>query len=420
MARGESTAEAIPLTTERANPGAVVALWIVTGYLLLIIVGVSVFRSPRTMVGGNEMSFPRALFTSINAATLTGFPQTVAIDQYQSLGQAAVFGLMLAGAYASLTAGGLAVVRIVGLPFSAARLCAFAAVAQFVAVFVGGALLLEPSRAYFPAAFAAASAFGNAGFILGAPLTGSDARSLFVALPLSALGGFGLPVLIDLWDSAFGIRRSLSRYTMNVLAAIAIGFLVSFFGSLWLAWPSKTIVSHRLNVEGLRDAVRAAVTLSLNARTVGFPFQPMYEYPRPLQWFVMLMMSVGAASAGTAGGLKVTTLDALVRGTWRILRGETPGRVMGFAVVWTVAFFLLVFVAMLSTVQSQAQLPGDRALFQTISAAANVGLTHEPLSVNATNAYTLGATMLLGRLLPIGMLWWMAATTREREDVVVG
>jgi trk system potassium uptake protein TrkH len=391
--------------------------------LLLIVFGVTVFRSPRAMVGGNEMSFPRALFTSVNAATLTGFPQTVAIDQYQLLGQGAVFALVLAGTYSSLTAGGLAVVRIVGLPYSAARVCAFAAGAQFAAIFGGGTLLLEPSRPYFAAWFTAASAFGNAGFMLGAPLVGSDARSLLIALPLSALGGFGLPVLMDLWDSACGIRKPVARYTINVLAALAIAFLISFLGCLWLAWPAKTFPAGRLNVAGVRDAVRAAVTLSVNARSAGFPFEPMYEHSRPLQWFVMLVMFVGAGSAGTAGGLKVTTLDALVRGSVRTFRGEPPGRAMGFAVVWTIAFFGLVFVAMLSTLNSQAQLPGDRALFQTISAAANVGLTHEPLSVNATNAYTLGTSMLLGRLLPIGVLWWMAATattTRDREDLVVG
>jgi hypothetical protein len=54
-----------------------------------------------------------------------------------------------------------------------------------------------------------------------------------------------------------------------------------------------------------------------------------------------------------------------------------------------------------------------------MSAASNVGLTHEPLSVNATNAYVLSTTMLLGRLLPIGVLWWMAAKARG-EEVAVG
>jgi trk system potassium uptake protein TrkH len=399
-----------------ATSAPVVALWLVTAYLLLIIAGVKVFRSPATMVGGTEMSFPRAVFTSINAATLTGFPQTVAVDQYQTLGQVAIFVLMVAGTYVSLAAGGLAVVRIAGLPYSVARVCTFAAALQLAATIVGGAFLLVPGRAPAQAAFVAASAFGNAGFVIGAPLGGADARALLVAVPLSVLGGLGLPVLMELWDAILGKRRLLSSHTRIVLTAIPTAFLVSFVVYLWLAWPAKTADATRL-----REAVQAAVTLSLNSRTAGFQFEPMYNYSRAIQWFTMLMMFVGAASAGTGGGLKVTTIHALLRGSVRAIRGgEATGRALGIAVAWTALFFALIFVSLLYFVSNQAQLPGDRALFQIISAASNVGLTHEPLSVNVTNAYVLSAAMLLGRLLPIGVLWWMAANSRGGEEVAVG
>ena len=58
----------------------------------------------------------------------------------------------------------------------------------------------------------------------------------------------------------------------------------------------------------------------------------------------------------------------------------------------------------------------DRALFVIVSAASNTGLSHDPLSVNSSNAYTLSITMLLGRLLPIIVLWWMALTTRDAKN----
>jgi Trk-type K+ transport system membrane component len=74
---------------------------------------------------------------------------------------------------------------------------------------------------------------------------------------------------------------------------------------------------------------------------------------------------------------------------------------------------------LLSLLQADPQTPADRVLFTTISAAANAGLSHDPLSVTASNAWTLATTRLLGRLLPICVLWWMALTTRD-ADVVVG
>jgi trk system potassium uptake protein TrkH len=160
------------------------------------------------------------------------------------------------------------------------------------------------------------------------------------------------------------------------------------------------------------------VVASINSRTAGLPVDAVYLYPRAMQWFVIVLMMIGAAPAGTAGGLKITTITELFRGARRILRGDPPGRALAISIVWTSAFLLLILIALLSLLQADPQTPADRVLFTTISAAANVGLSHDPLSVTAANAYTLATTMLLGRLLPIAVLWWMALTTRDADVAV--
>jgi Trk-type K+ transport system membrane component len=58
-------------------------------------------------------------------------------------------------------------------------------------------------------------------------------------------------------------------------------------------------------------------------------------------------------------------------------------------------------------------------LFLAVSAASNVGLAHEPVSMAGPGLVILSAAMLLGRVLPIAILWWQAATSRE-ADVPVG
>ena len=115
----------------------------------------------------------------------------------------------------------------------------------------------------------------------------------------------------------------------------------------------------------------------------------------------------------------MTTAVELFRGTWRALKGEAPGRTFGIAMTWVGTYALLVLVALLALLQNTPEMPADRALFTTVSAASNVGLSHDALSVTRDNVYALCAAMLLGRFLPIAVLWWMAMTTRD-ADVAVG
>ena len=64
-------------------------------------------------------------------------------------------------------------------------------------------------------------------------------------------------------------------------------------------------------------------------------------------------------------------------------------------------------------------MPADRALFIIISAVSNVGLSHDPLGVNPDNAFVLSSAMLLGRLMPMIILWWTALSCDD-ADVAVG
>src|SRR5690242_15906944 len=70
--------------------GETVALWAISLFVLIIAAGFFAFRQAWPIEHGNEMSVDRALFTSINAATLTGFEQRTAVDHYKIPGQCVV------------------------------------------------------------------------------------------------------------------------------------------------------------------------------------------------------------------------------------------------------------------------------------------------------------------------------------------
>jgi trk system potassium uptake protein TrkH len=167
-----------------------------------------------------------------------------------------------------------------------------------------------------------------------------------------------------------------------------------------------------------RTSWASGLIASVNTRTAGLPIEYVYDYPRAMQWLLIGLMFIGGAPASCAGGLKITTLFVLFSGALRAFKNESAGRTFGIALVWFGIYLLANFAAMLWLLQSAPEISSDRALFITVSAVSNTGLAPDPLSVTAANGYVLSTAMLVGRLLPIGVLWWMAWTTRDAEVAI--
>ena len=130
-------------------------------------------------------------------------------------------------------------------------------------------------------------------------------------------------------------------------------------------------------------------------------------------------MLIGGASAGTASGLKTNTLWQLARGVRDVLRGRPVPRPFGIAAVWLGLFLLTLFIGILLLATTDPQIASDRLLFLCCSALANVGLSHDPVSITGPGLIVLSLLMLAGRLGSLGVLWWMAETTTG-ADVLVG
>ena len=388
-------------------------------YLALILAGVAVFKLGPVMSRGHEMSLARAVFTSVNAATLTGFPSSVGLEDFDeegALGPVAVLVLMLGGALFSLVGGGIAAVRILRMPYSDAQVIAAAVASLALAVIAGAAALLSPDRRLFDSVFQAASAFTNSGLYTGRLSGAATVRVQAVLMPLAFLGGLGLPVLMDLFDRATGASGRLSVHTRTVLGTSAVLYLLA---TLAFALMTVSRPSHPADAgDHWREAVAGASAAAVNARGAGFPFEFASTYPRAMQWLLILLMATGASSAGTGGGLKANSLAVLVRGAGAALRGERVPRAAGVAGVWLLVYFAIVLAGLLLLLWRVADVAADRLLFLTVSAASNVGLAHDPVSITGPGLYTLCAVMLAGRLAPVFLLWWMAGTTRDADVAV--
>jgi Trk-type K+ transport system membrane component len=384
------------------GPGTLIPL-----YVLMIVIGYLLFHSGAATVRGNELSRQQSLFTAVNAATLSGFRQAKNVNDYTPFGQILAFCLTLGGILFSFIAGGLAVVRIARMRYSDRQIFAWACGVTALVALLGGLLLLLIGRDLgpFDAVFQAVSAFGNSGLYAGPLPDGNSLPAHLLLMPLAVLGGLGLPVLMELADRVRG-KSDFSQHSQTVLNWTAGCYLVALVVLLLLQFPSQPSSG-----DAWREAALSASREAINSRSAGFPFALAVN---PLvQWIIIGLMVIGAAPAGTAGGIKVTTIAVLSRGTRRALDGQSPGRSFGVALVWTASYLAMLAAALLVLLWTEPDIRPDKLLFLAASALGNVGLSPDPVAVSDASLYALSVIMLAGRIAPILILWWMADTTPD-------
>ncbi len=404
-------ASSAPLRPE--DPGRDTATWLICGYLTFIVAAyVAILRLDVMLPGSNSRD--RVFFLATNAGTLTGFPLDLSYRDTLA-GPLIFFCLTLAGALVSLIVGGMAAVRILGLPYSD-RQVRRAAYLWIAASILAGVFAQMPRGWHdnnldiFSAFLRTLCAFSNSGIYFG-KLPGIQSwQTQVLLMPLSILGGFGLPVLMELVDWV-RTRRPLSRHSLTVLSLSAALYLIAFLIFAVLQAPTATWHSWR-------TVVASSSVAAVNSRTAGFPFQLVLEYPRVMQWLLVVLMFIGASPAGTGGGLKTTTLLELFRGVYRSKTNQPPGRGFAIAATWLGLYVAMAIIVFLLLVWTQSD-PSDRLFFMTISALSNVGLAHDKLSTVGPGLFILSAAMLFGRITPLLILWWMATST-TKEELAVG
>jgi len=234
-----------------------------------------------------------------------------------------------------------------------------------------------------------------------------DWRLHLVLLPLGLFGGLGILVLMDL-TAAIALGKRLHAYTVAILAMTAAIYLIGVSLIFTIEW---------LDGKDVHQAAIVGSAVVMNSRTLGFPLDTLGLVSRPSQWIVLLLMAIGGSGAGTAGGIKITTFFGIGRGAIRAMCGKAVDRVFGVMCIWFAIYWLMVLATTISLVAAQPQAAGDRLLFLAVSAVSNVGISHEPILYTGVTLYILSGAMLLGRFVPIAMLWWAAARGIRSEEL---
>ncbi|MFI6789930.1 TrkH family potassium uptake protein [Nonomuraea sp. NPDC050383] len=437
------------------HPAQVIA----TGFGAAIALGTGLLSLPVATTTGESAGLVTALFTATSAVSVTGLVVVDTASHWSVFGEVVIAGLVQAGGLGIMTLATLFTVLVAGRLGLRARLFAQAEtkalsmaevrrlvrkVALFslaceaviavvlTARFVAG--YDEPlSRALYLGAFHAVSAFNNAGFGLW-----PDSLMRFVADPWICLtvatavivGGLGFPVVFELLRS----WRRPSRW--SIITRVTVGATLILLGAGTLAYLT-TEWRNPATLAPLDDGGKllAAFFTSVMARSAGFNSLDIAQM-QPSSWLVTeVLMFVGGGSAGTAGGIKVTTFGLLAFVIWAELRGErhvAVGRrrlpesaqrqavsisAMGMALVVVSTYVLLVLTP-----------HGlDRVLFEVVAAFGTAGMSTGITSdVTTAGHVLLVALMFAGRIGPLTLGSALALKDRTRryelpeERVIVG
>jgi trk system potassium uptake protein TrkH len=250
--------------------------------------------------------------------------------------------------------------------------------------------------------FHAVSSFNNAGFdILGdSNLQGYNSH---VLLNLSTsilimLGGVGFIVLNDILT-----KKSYKKLMIHSKIVLKVNIVL---------WSLGIIFFLLSKVDGKNLNLLEAFFLSVTARTAGFTTINIGAISSLTALVLMVLMFIGASPSSTGGGIKTTTLYTLFKSTTSYAKGKTTTTYKRLiteetkskaSILLTTAIMIVLVATSLILMIEDIEL--EKAIFEVISAFANVGLTMNltPTLSNASKII-LSIVMFIGRVGPITII----------------
>ncbi|MDH2428326.1 potassium transporter TrkG [Sphaerisporangium sp. TRM90804] len=419
-----------------------------TAFGAVVLAGTALLASPLATTTGQPADWLTALFTATSAVCVTGLIVVDTASYWSGFGEVVIIMLVQVGGLGIMTLASLFTVFISGRLGFRARLFAQAeskllSVADLrrltrnVAVFslvseVITAAILTPrfmleygesfGRALYLGVFHSISAFNNAGFALWPDSLIRFASDPWICVTITlavVLGGLGFPVVFELLRSWRRPSRwsLLTRLTLTVTAVLVTSGTILLTATEW---------TNPGTFGPLDDGskIMAGVFAAVMPGSGGFNTVDVAQM-YPSSWLVTdLLMFIGGGSAGTAGGIKVTTAGLLVFIVWTEVRGErqvnigrrrlaesTQRQVVALVVMSATLISLATYTLLVLSPHSL-----DQVLFEVISAYGTSGLS-TGITAEATMAGTLLLTLLMfvGRIGPLTVGSALALKDRPRH-----
>lgn len=419
---------------------------VVAGFAGAVLVGTALLLLPVSRTGEGGTDLVTALFHATSAVCVTGLVTVDTASYWSAFGEVVILGLIQVGgfgtmAFASLL--GLLVSRRLGLRTRVTAAAETKSVGlgdvrtvllgvarttvlfeAVVAVVLGLRFWLAydeaPGRAAYLGVFHSISSFNNAGFALWSDSLTRFATDPWVCLPIAVsviAGGLGFPVLLELRRQLRPRRWSLHT-RMTVLATVALLVLGTVFVTA-NEWRNPQTLG-ALDPAG---RLLAGFFQAVMPRTAGFNSLDYGAMNEGTLLGTSVLMFIGGGSAGTAGGIKVTTFLLLLFVIWAEVRGERDvhafdRRITDRAARQALTVALLSVAAVVAAtvaVVEISRMSTHVVLFEVVSAFATVGLSTGITADLPTPAQlVLVVLMFVGRLGPITLVSALALRERQR------
>ncbi|WP_188998178.1 TrkH family potassium uptake protein [Paenibacillus nasutitermitis] len=398
------------------------------GFTSIIVIGTILLWLPVASIPGQRLSFIDALFMATSATCVTGLSVVDTTSHFTFFGHIVILilvqlgglGFMTMATWFALAWGKRVSLRerlilkeamnqhyMEGIVRLSRRVIIYSLTVEFVAAILLSlrwATEMPVGQAVYYGVFHSISIFNNAGFVLIEGSFAAYADDLFInviTVILIILGGIGFIVLSDLIE--YRRTRTLSLHSKVVLSAS--GMLI-VFGALVIFLMEFNNVQTLGPLHG-GGKVLASIFQSVSLRSAGTSTIDITGLRESTQFFMIILMFIGAAPGSTGGGIKVTTFVILIGSVITMLRGRedvvlfrnrlSKEHTYKAIMITFIGLALVVSGAMImSTTQSHSFL---KLLFETTSAFGTVGL-----SVGLTPELTTSGKIVIIVMMFIGRL----------------
>ena len=407
------------------------SLYLAIGFLVIILLGTALLASPFSTRSGQMPSIVDAFFTATSATCVTGLVVFPTAGYWSIFGQVVILCLIQIGGLGFMAMTVLIAMLLHRKITLSDRLIikeqfgqrSLTGMVRWMLYIIGVTFLIEAAGAVLLSTqliprygwgqgiwfsvFHAVSAFCNAGFDLFGtsslqPFENNHVMLLTVSF-LIVSGGLGFGVYLDVFN------RKTRRVSLHTKLVLAVSGLLLLSGALLFYFIENG------NPETLGHLSQGSRWLgaffqSVTTRTAGFfsfSQSGMYEISAVLS---ILLMFVGGSPAGTAGGIKTTTVAVLFLSMRAQLRGDEQIAVFGHGIAadvvmraLTIIMLGLLWVTGVSFVIAAGEnISYVPALFETVSAFGTVGLTMDLTpELGTCSKILLAFTMYAGRVGPV-------------------
>ncbi|WJY17769.1 potassium transporter TrkG [Alteriqipengyuania flavescens] len=428
-------------------------------FMTAIAIGTLLLWLPIATADGTQAALSTAFFTSTSAVAVTGLIVVDTATYWSPFGKGVILLLFQVGGFGIMTAAtlfGLIAGRGFGLRDRMATqverdrlevgdarsvlklvltitLVAEAVIAAILTARFALAYDMPFAQALWHGVFHSVSAFNNAGFSSFSDSVmsyQSDAAILVPIMLAVIITALGFPVMQDIRAHGLAWRRYSLHSKITVAGTIAL-LLVGFAGMLAMEWSNEATLAPMSTGAKLLNAAFHAVM----PRTAGFNSLDVGAFHQETYILNYGLMFIGGGSAGTAGGIKVTTFAVLAAAVASEIRRERDTAMFGRRIEQRVerqALAIAVMAVLLVTAASifilaTTPLRIYEVLFETISAFATVGLsTGITADLPVSSQVVLCILMFVGRVGTITVATALATGSSERpyrfpkENPIVG